>query len=128
MFAVSYALVFAWNPKLKLDRQIVVRGFNHSLEELGDMSYLSLEQLALRNQKTTEQLNDTVASVYRKKKKNAIVEIFNIELKFACEILNKWFQYKIKPNKMSISNIERINFNRNNPEQQRANVIYANVN
>ena len=41
--------------------------------------------------------------------------MFNIELKFACDILNKWFQYKIKPNKMSISNIERINFNRNNP-------------
>ena len=115
MFAVSYALVFAWNPKLKLDRQIVVRGFNHSLEELGDMSYLPLEQLALRNQKTAEQLNDAVANVYRKKKKNAIIEMFNTELKFACDILNKWFQYKIKPNKMSISNIERINFNRNNP-------------
>ena len=115
MFAVSYALVFAWNPKLKLDKQIVVRGFNHSLDELGDMSYLSLEQLVLRNQKATEQLNDAVANVYRKKKKNAIVEMFNIELKFACDILNKWFQYKIKPNKMSISNIERINFNRNNP-------------
>ena len=50
-----------------------------------------------------------------KKKKNAIIEMFNTELKFACDILNKWFQYKIKPNKMSISNIERINFNRNNP-------------
>ena len=115
MFAVFYALVFAWNPKLKLDTQIVDRGFNHSLEELGDMSYLSLEQLALINQKTAEQLNDAVANVYRKKKKNAIVEMFHVELKFACDILNKWFQYKIKPNKMSICNIERINFNINNP-------------
>ena len=114
MFAVSYALVFAWNPKLKLDRQIVVRGFNHSLDELGDMSYLSSEQLVLRNQKTAEQLNDAVVNVYCKKKKNAIVEMFNIELKFACEILNKRFQYKIRPNKMSLSNLERINYNRNN--------------
>ena len=114
MFAVSYALVFSWNPKLKLDRQVVVRGFNHSLEELGDMSYLSSEQLALRNQKTAEQLNDAVANVYRKIKKNAIVEMLNIELKFACDILNWWFQYKIKPNKMSLSNIERINYSRNN--------------
>ena len=114
MFAVSYALVLAWNPKLKLDRQVVVRGFNHSLEELGDMSYLSSEQLALRNQKTAEQLNDAVANVYRKKKKDAIVEMFNIELKFACDILKRWFQYKIKPNKISLSNIERINYSRNN--------------
>ena len=114
MFAVSYALVFGWNPKLKLDRKIVVRGFNHSLDELGDMSYLSSEQFALRNQKTAEQLNDVVVNVYCKKKKNAIVEMFNIELKFACDILNKWFQYKIRPNKMSLSNLERINYNRNN--------------
>ena len=40
--------------------------------------------------------------------------MFNIELKFACDILNKWFQYKIKPNKMSLSNLEQINYHRNN--------------
>ena len=54
MFAVSYALAFAWHPKLNLKRQIVVRGYNHSLDELADVSYLTQEQLAMRNQKTAE--------------------------------------------------------------------------
>ena len=43
MFAVSYALVFAWHPKLNLPRQYVVRGCNHSVEMLTDVSYLTEE-------------------------------------------------------------------------------------
>ena len=38
MFAVSYSLIFAWHPELCLPRQMVVRGYNHSLEQLSDMS------------------------------------------------------------------------------------------
>ena len=67
MFAVSYALVFVWHPKLNLKRQVVVRGYNHSLSELGDMSYLTIEQLTMRNQKTAEQLRDAVMNVHSKK-------------------------------------------------------------
>ena len=54
MFSVSYAIVIAWHPKLDLPRQFVVRGFNHSLEDLTDVSYLTSEQLSLRKQTTTE--------------------------------------------------------------------------
>ena len=48
MFAVSYALVFAWHAKLNLPRQCVVRGFNHSLNQPADMSYLTQEHLTIR--------------------------------------------------------------------------------
>ena len=51
----------------------------------------------------------------KKKKKNAIAEFFNIELKFACDILMKWFNLKIKSNNLEISNILRIEYNRINP-------------
>ena len=81
MFAVSYALVFAWHPKLNLERQVVVRGYNHSLSELGDISYLTTEKLAMRNKKTAEQLRDAVMNVHSKKNKKAIAEMFNIKLK-----------------------------------------------
>ena len=91
MFAVSYSLIFAWHPKLCLPKQMVVRGFIHILDELSNMSYLTSEQLAMRNQRTTRQLQDAVVNVHSKKKKNAIVEMFNIELKFACDILMHWF-------------------------------------
>ena len=91
MFAVSYSLIFAWHPKLSLPTQMVVRGYNHSLDELSDMTYLTSEQLAMRNQTTIHQLKDAILNVHLKKRKNAIVEMFNIELKFVCDILMRWF-------------------------------------
>ena len=87
MFSVSYSLLFAWHPKLKLPRQVVVRGLNHSVENLADVSYLTEEQLALRKQSTTEQLRDAAIEVSKRKNENAINVLFNIELKFACDIL-----------------------------------------
>ena len=115
MFAVSYALVFAWHPKLNLPRQCVVRGFNHSIEQLADMSYLTAEQLALKKQTTAEQFRDGVIEVNKKKNKNAIAELFNIELKFACHILQKWFNFKIKSNNLAVPEFKRLAFNRENP-------------
>ena len=69
MHAVSYSLIFALHPELCLHRQVVVRGYNHSLEELSDVSYLTSEQLAMRNQTTTHQLQDSVLNVNSKRKK-----------------------------------------------------------
>ena len=115
MFAVSYCIIFAWHPNLNLKRQVVVRGYNHSLSELGGISYLITEQLTLRNQKTAEQLRDAVMDVHSKKKKSAVAELFNIELKFACDILMKWFNFKIRSNNLEIPNVLRIEYNRNNP-------------
>ena len=95
MFAVSYSLIFAWHPKFSLPRQMVVRGYNHSLDELSNMTYLTSEQFAMRNQTTTRQLQDAILNVHSKKK-NAIAEMFSIELKFACDILMCWFNEKFK--------------------------------
>ena len=91
MFAVSYSLIFAWHPILNLPRQMVVRGYNHT-----NLDYLTKEQLALRNQMTTYQLQDCVVNVHSKRKKNAIVEMFNVELKFACDILMIWLKKNAK--------------------------------
>ena len=71
MFAVSYSLIFAWHPELYWPRQMVVRGYNHSLEQLSDMSYLTSEQLAMRNQITARQLQDCILNVNSKKGKIA---------------------------------------------------------
>ena len=69
MNTVSYSLIFAWHPKLCLHRQMVVRGYNHSLDKLSNMSYLTPEQLALRNQTATHQSQDAVLNVHSKRKK-----------------------------------------------------------
>ena len=110
MFAVSYSLIFAWHPKLSLPRQTVVRGYNHSLDELSDMTYLTSEQLAMRNQRTLHQLRDVIIDVHLRKRKNLIVEMFNIELKFARDILMCWFNNKLK--KLNLDNEIAINYRR----------------
>ena len=115
MFSVSYAIVIAWHPKLNLPRQFVVRGFNHSLEDLTDVSYLTNEQLSLRKQTTTEQLRDAAIALSQKKNKNAINILFNIELKFIYDILTKWFKFKIKSSHLEIPQTEKIKYERLNP-------------
>ena len=115
MFAVSYPLAFAWHPKLQLERQVVVRGYHHSLDELGDASCLTNEQLAMRNLKTSEQLRGAVLNAYSKKSKNAIAEMSNIELKFAFDILTQWFNYKFKSIRINIPNVLAIEYNRQHP-------------
>ena len=115
MFSVSYSIVIAWHPKLNLPRQFVARGFNHSLDELTDVSYLTCEQLSFRKQTTTEQLRDAAIAVSQRKNKNAINILFNIELKFIYDILMKWFKFKIKSCHLEIPQTEKIKYERLNP-------------
>ena len=112
MTAVSYSLIFAWHPKLSLARQMVVRGYNHSLDELSDITYLTSGQLAMRNQTTTRQLQDAILNVHSKRKKNAIAEMFNIELKFACDILMCWFNEEFKKPQTNLDNQVAIDYRR----------------
>ena len=51
----------------------------------------------------------------QKKNKNAIAEMFNIELTFACDILLQWFNYKFKSDRINILNVLAIEYNRQNP-------------
>ena len=79
------------------------------------MSYLTQQQLALRKQITAEQLRDAVIAVHERKSKNAIAELFNTELKFTCDLLNKWFNLRIKSNNLSLPEYKRLAYTRNNP-------------
>ena len=115
MFAASYSLIFAWHPELCLPRQMVVRGYNHSLEQLSDMSYLTSEQLAMRSQITASQLQDCILNVHSKKGKNAISEMFNTELKFACDVLMCCFNEKFRKTRANLTNADSTQYRRRNP-------------
>ena len=67
----------------------------------------------MRNQRTIHQLRDLIIDVHLRKRKNAIVEMFNIELKFACDILMCWFNHKIKI--LYLDNEIAINYRRTFP-------------
>ena len=88
------------------------------------MSYLTAEQLAMRNQKTSLQLQDCIINIHSKKSKNSIAEMFNIELKFACDILMCWFNEKFKRQRTNLSNSDSIHYRRLNPIRTDTNVIF----
>ena len=113
MKAVSYAIIFAFQPKLNLKRVIIERSFGHSVEKLTTIDYLTSEQLKFKDEITLKQLRDSVLEVSRKNKPNAISEMFSIELKFASNCLLKWFYAKNK--KLEVSLQEKKDYEIKNP-------------
>ena len=67
MFVVSYVIVFAFHPKLKMDRVIIQRSFGHSLEQLTTIDYLTNDQMSLVDIKLIKQLKDSALELSRKK-------------------------------------------------------------
>ena len=115
MFAVSYAIIFAFHPDLNLERAIIERSFGHSLEDLISINYLTAEQQQLINRKTVLQLRDAAINVSRRKSKIAILLMFNVELKFAGDILLKWFNAKIKSKYIELDPFMKLNYQRQIP-------------
>ena len=72
MDQIFYSLIFAFHLKLQLDRKVIIRSFNHSLEKVNDVSYLSDEML--RN------LDPIIAR----------------QLKFNCDIVKSCLQKKLQ--------------------------------
>ena len=94
MYPVSYAFVVTFHPSLNLDRQFVVRSFNHTLDQLNSVSYLLDKMLHCFNPITVRQLRDCAQAVYEKKEKFSLSEMFSCELKFVIDLLKKWFAEK----------------------------------
>ena len=77
MYAVSYVIIFAFRPKLKLRRVIIERSFGHSKRELNSLNYLTLEQLSFNASKTLLQLKDCALNVLAKNSTFAISKMFS---------------------------------------------------
>ena len=65
MDQIFYSLIFAFHLKLQLDGKVIIRSFNHSLEKVNDVSYLTDKML--------QNLDPIIAR----------------QLKFNCDILKK---------------------------------------
>ena len=79
MLVVSYVIIFAFHPKLKIGRIIIQRSFGHSLEQLTTIDYLKNDQMPFVNINLVKQLKDCVLEVSRKKCKNALYVFRRIE-------------------------------------------------
>ena len=74
---------------LNLDRTFVVRSFNHTFEQLNDVSYLSDEIIPYFDPITVRQLRDSSQAVFEKREKFSISQMFYRKLKFVIDLLIK---------------------------------------
>ena len=72
MDQIFYSLIFAFHLKLQRDGKVIIRSFNHSLEKVNDVSYL-----------TDEMLRNLDPIIVR-------------QLKFNCDILKSCLQKKLQ--------------------------------
>ena len=89
MFVASYTLIFAFHPKLNLNRVIVQRYFDHSLLKLTMVDYLTEDQLKFVDKNFRNQLKDCATNVPKRRRKNVVAQIFAIDLKFVSNYLLK---------------------------------------
>ena len=85
MFAVSHVIILPFHPHLKLNHKIIERSYDHSLEKLTTLNYLTGQQLSSLDKATLLKLKDCVLAV----SKIAISSIFSTDLKFASDCLLK---------------------------------------
>ena len=115
MFVVSYVIILAFHPTLKMDRVIIQSSFRHSLQQLTTIDYLKNDQMSFVNIKLIKQLKDSVLEVSRKKYKNAIAQMLSIELCLGKKAILAWFNKKIKSQHLEIDLIRKNKFEIDHP-------------
>ena len=84
---ISYAVLIAFHPALNIEKMSVVRSFNHTFQQLNNVSYLKDKMLPFIDRITTRQLRGCAAAVFTKKQKYSLSEVFSCELKFVINLL-----------------------------------------
>ena len=111
----THAFVIAFYPSLNIKKISVVRSFNHTFEQLNDVSYLKDEILLLVDTITTRQLSDCAAVVFTKKQKYSLSEIFSCELKFVIDLLKKRLAESFFNRFKELDMLTKQRFKRQNP-------------
>ena len=76
MFVVSYVMIVAFRPGLKLDKIIIQRSYVHAIEQLTSLEYFSQDQIKCINKELVIQLKDIAFEVSKRKcKKNSWVNV-----------------------------------------------------
>ena len=97
MFVVSYVMIVAFHPALKVDRIIIYKSFefnfshSHSIEQLTTLDYFSWEQITFIEPHLINMLKDMAFEVSKRKCKNSVGQMFSIESALVKKTLLKWF-------------------------------------
>ena len=79
MFVVSYVMIVAFHPELKLDKIIIYRSFSHTVEQLTTLDYFSHEQIGFIDPYLIKMLKNMAFEVSKRRCKNSIGRMFSIE-------------------------------------------------
>ena len=102
MYVVSYCMVIAFHPELKIPRLVMFRSFDQTQQELTSLTHFQvleynfIDDRENYNKVTLKQLQDAAFSVHNREKNTALPEMFSIELKFTVDCLKFWFTKKHK--------------------------------
>ena len=96
MFVVSYVMIFAFHPSLKLDRIIIYRSFAHTIEQFSNLDYLPREQIAFIEPYLIHMLKDAACEVSKRKCKSSLGQMFSIESAMVKKTPLKWSNLKFK--------------------------------
>ena len=82
MFVVSYVMIAAFHPQLKLNHMVIQRTYGHSIEQLTSLNYFTQEQINFVDHTLLKMLKDMACDVYKRKCKNSMGHMFCIESAF----------------------------------------------
>ena len=122
MYVISYCLVIAFHPDLKLPGLIIYRSYDQSLEKLTSLSHFeAVEHNFFYNKNSynmtaLKQLQDAAFSVENREKNTALGEMFSIELKFTVDWLKFWFERNLKVLEVQLE--DKMIFKSLNPKQK----------
>ena len=115
MFVVSYVMIVAFHPELKLDRIIIQRSFAHSIEQLTSLDYFTREQITYIDQSLIKMLKDMAFEVAKRRCKNSIGKMFSIESALVKKTLLRWLNQKFKQQFDKINPIQKLRYESKNP-------------
>ena len=94
-----------------------IPAFNHTFEQLNDVSYLSNEMLKFFDPITAKQLRDCVRAVFDKKERYSLIEMFSCELKFVIDNCKKRINEKFTRRYLELDLFRKQRFKRDSPIQ-----------
>ena len=109
-FVVSYVMIVAFHPDLRLNRILVEGSSGHSFQKLITTDYLTEEQMAFVDVKVIKQLKDAVEHVSKGNCKKSLGQMFSIELYLIKYTLMTGFNRKIKSQHLQLDILQKNNY------------------
>ena len=115
MFVVSYVMIVAFHPDLKIDKIIIQRSYAHAIEQLTSLDYFSQDQIKCINKELVRQLKDIAFDVSKRKCKKTMGQMLCVECGLVKKTLLEWFNRKFESQYLKISPFDEFRYERNFP-------------